>query len=94
MTGTWEQHYAEAKAYYEQNGHLEVSCHSSLYVWLSEQRYARRGKRGTLTGEQIALLDNLGMCWESRRDVTWQWYYAHARTYYEVHGSLNIPVCS
>lgn len=92
MTGTWEQHYAEAKAYYEQNGHLEVSCHSSLYVWLSEQRYARRGKRGTLTGEQIALLDNLGMRWESRRDVTWQWYYAHARTYYEVHGSLNIPV--
>ena len=69
MTGTWEQHYAEAKAYYEQNGHLEVSCHSSLYVWLSEQRYARRGKRGTLTGEQIALLDNLGMRWESRRAV-------------------------
>lgn len=32
MTGTWEQHYAEAQAYYEQNGHLEVSCHSSLYV--------------------------------------------------------------
>ena len=81
MTGTWEQHYAEAKAYYEQNGHLEVSCHSSLYVWLSEQRYARRGKRGTLTGEQIALLDNLGMRWESRRDVTWQWYYAVSYTH-------------
>ena len=46
MTGTWEQHYAEAKAYYEQNGHLEVSCHSSLYVWLSEQRYAETRENG------------------------------------------------
>lgn len=30
------------------------------------------------------------MIWESQRNLTWMWYYEHARRYYETHGILNV----
>lgn len=92
MTMTWDEHYEIAKQYYEENGNLNVPIKTKLYTWLSAQRYAKRGKRGKLTAEQVTLLEQIGMEWESHRNCTWMWYFQHANDYYKIHGALNVPI--
>lgn len=67
----WLKNYALAKKYYEQHGDLNVPGKTKLSRWLSEQRYAKKGKRGGLSPEKIALLEEIGMIWESQRNLTW-----------------------
>ena len=65
---TWEENYEQARAYYVQNGDLEIP---SQYVapngtwlgkWLSAQRLDR--KQGKLSDERILKLNALSMRWE------------------------------
>lgn len=88
----WEEHYEMAKAYYQEHGNLKVSHETKLYTWLSAQKYAKKGKRGQITREQIALLEKIGIDWENDRNRKWMWYYQHAQDYYSIHGTLNVPV--
>lgn len=97
LTASWDLMYAEAKKYHAENGDLNVpkryvtSSGYSLGNWLDNQRRMRAGKViGTLTDEQIKLLDALGMRWESMSDQSWERYYAAAKRYYEQHGDLLI----
>lgn len=88
----FERGYAEAEAYYESNGNLNVPAKYktesgfALGAWLS---YLNTHKYN-LSEERIARLNKIGMVWDKNAD---RWYanYALVKTYYEVNGNLNIP---
>ena len=95
----WQRNYQAARAYYLQNGHLNVPANYEtedgvmLGTWISKVRAVRQGKKpgAELTGEQIALLDSIGMQWSNRQDQCWEKAYAEAKAYYENHGKLKPP---
>ena len=102
----WNKKYALAKAYYEYYGNLEVPTdfkttngyeHDengiALGKWISTQRYAYKGiGNGKITEEQIELLKQIGMRFETNKNEE-EWYkkYALAKAYYEHHGDLEVP---
>lgn len=99
LTASWELMYYYAKCYAEENGDLEVPKRYitkegySLGTWIQTQRSVRAGKTpGILTATQIQMLDQIGMRWESVRDVAWERYYAAAERYYEEHGNLLVNI--
>lgn len=95
----WELHYAQAKAYFEENGHLNIpSTHRTedgflLGMWVAGQRKARtgQGKGKKLSQAQIDKLTAIGMVWDGTFDAQWQSAYARAEEYYRQNGDLNIP---
>ena len=98
LTTSWDYMYAEAKKYYEQNGNLEVPKRYktengySLGNWLLTQRRVYAGTvNGILTGERIEKLNEIGMIWESHRDISWQKHFDAAKEYFEKYGNLNVP---
>lgn len=69
----WERWYELASAFYAGNGHLRPPSRETkgqkgpnLYDWVHRQR--KRRDDGTLTPEQVARLDAIGMEWENPRD--------------------------
>ena len=97
LVASWDLMYQEAKKYRAANGDLNVPRRYvtpdgySLGSWLCIQRMVRDGKvGGVLTEGQIALLDELGMRWESADDESWSRCYEAAKEYYEAHGDLNM----
>ena len=88
----WEKGYAEAKAYYEENGNLNVPVSYvspdgyKLGGWIADRREKGKEKHSK---EQQARLDALGMVWV--KPDSWEVRYGLAREYYEEHGNLNIP---
>ncbi len=97
LSASWEYMYLEAKRYYKENGDLEVSKRYktaegySLGNWLHTQRKVRSGEQfGRLDEERIAKLDEIGMRWESYRDLAWERYFEEAKRYFEKHGNLDI----
>lgn len=98
LTASWDMMYAEATAYFRQNGDLNVpkryrtESNLALGSWIQTQRLVRRGARsGELSGEQIAKLDAIGMVWESASESSWENGFEHAAAYYEQFGHLNVP---
>lgn len=64
-----------------------------LGLWVRTQRMVHVGKcTGILTEEQIAKLNEIGMRWDSARDLAWEKHYGIAETYYEEFGQLPITV--
>ena len=96
----WQRNYGAALAYFAEHGNLNVPRGTvqnavKLYNWLVDLRKMYRnepGRRGTLTKEQIAQLDALGMCWKSQKEIVWDKGYAEARAYYEKYGAADAPV--
>lgn len=98
LSSTWEQYFAAAREYAAEHGGLNVPKQYktpgglSLGAWITTQRLVREGKRsGSLTPQQIARLDTLGMQWGNRLEVAWQKNYEAAKRYYEAHGDLLVP---
>ena len=102
----WNKKYALAKAYYEYYGNLEVPTdfkttngyeHDengiALGKWISTQRYAYKGiGNGKITEEQIELLKQIGMRFETNKfEEKWNKKYALAKAYYEYYGNLEVP---
>ena len=85
----WEQWYQKAAEYYAEHGHLRPAS-GCLRTWLHAQRGAKRGKRGQLSDQQIARLEQIGMSWTPGEE-DWQRMYQHAKEYYQIHKMLNIP---
>lgn len=94
----WTKAYAQAKAYYEKHGDLQVPLDyvapdgTRLGRWIARQRSARKGSKGEhtrLTAERIALLDKIGMDWRS--EDPWEHRYELVRQYREEQGNCNIP---
>lgn len=99
LIASWDIYYAHAKAYYEENGDLQVPAKYVTpdgYVlghWISNQRGIRRGKhKGKLTQTQINKLDDIGMVWDYASDVSWNRKFKAAKTYYERNGHLKPPL--
>lgn len=74
-TDPWELRYSLAKRFYEEHGHLKIPANYTaegvnLNKWLSEQRQIRLGNRTgkSLTQDQIARLNAIGMRWDGTKD--------------------------
>ena len=97
LTASWNYMYAEAEAYYKENGDLNVPKRYitpsgfSLGSWLGTQRRVYAGKiPGSLTADQIDRLNRIGMQWQSRADASWDKYFKAAKAYKEEHGHLLV----
>ena len=96
----WERNYQAAADYYSQHGDLNVP-HGfvqngvKLYNWLADLRKLYKGangRRGTLTEEQIARLNAIGMRWYNKTELAWNTGYEHAKAYADEHGSADAPL--
>ena len=99
LSASWELMYQEAKRYYNENGDLDIPRRYvtengyTLGSWLNTQRQVYAGKcDGKLTDEQITLLNDIGMRWESVSDISWSRYFDAAERYFEINGDLLVPV--
>ena len=92
----WQQNFEELKRFYEQNGHINVpknhltSDGKKLNVWVQRQRVSRQN--GTLSDEQITLLDDVGMEWRNIADAAYETGFEHLETYIAEHNTSNIPL--
>lgn len=95
----WEMMYAEACAYYHTHGDLNVpkryrtDANLALGNWIHTQRRVWQGTcRGVLTEERIAKLNAIGMVWQSAQESGWENGFAHAKSYRDTFGHLDVPV--
>ena len=88
----WDKGYAEAQAYYEEYGNLNVPVAYvsprgyKLGSWIADRREKGRGKHSV---ERQKQLDEIGMVWI--KPDPWEVRYGLAKAYYEEYGNLNIP---
>ena len=89
LTASWDLMYAQARAYYDEHGHLDVPRRYrtrdgySLGSWLFTQRKVYAGEQNGVLGEaRIAKLNAIGMVWDSFADQLWKKNYAEAKKYY------------
>ena len=97
LTASWDLMYEKARAYYLQNGDLEVAYRYktpdgySLGHWILTQKRVRSGETpGLLSAERIAKLDAIGMVWNGYRDLSWERNFAAAKEYRDTFGNLNV----
>ena len=103
---SWMYKYSLAKIYFEHHGNLEIPCGYktlngyeyteegiALGTWLNTQRKAYKGMSNCkITEEQIKLLEEIGMRFETRdNNEEWNKKYELAKVYFEHHGNLEIP---
>ena len=103
---SWMYKYSLAKVYFEHHGNLEIPCGYktlngyeyteegiALGTWLNTQRKAYKGMSNCkITEEQIKLLEEIGMRFETRdNNEEWNKKYKLAKAYFEHHGNLEIP---
>lgn len=86
----WDETYAIAKAYYEENGSLDGLRDikidgKNIYQWLGDQ--IKSYNKGTLSEERTRLLEQIGVVW-NKNEARWQEMYDLAKKYYEENGSL------
>ena len=98
LSASWDLMYEQAKLYYEQYGNIDIPKRYftaegySLGLWLQTQCRVYNGQvNGTLMQVQIDKLNELGMRWEFKSDLTWEKYYESAKNYYENNGDLKVP---
>lgn len=98
LSASWDLMYEQARNYYEQNGNIDIPIRYftsegySLGLWLQTQRRVyNKQTNGILTQVQTDKLNELGMRWESKSDITWEKYYESARNYYFKNGDLKVP---
>lgn len=98
LSASWELMYEKAAQYYKEYGNLEVPVKYktqdgySLGHFLLTQRRIRNGEHaGKLTSERIKMLDEIGMVWDSYRDISWEKNFSEAKKYYDTFGDLNVP---
>ncbi len=102
---SWMRMYELAKAYYDYHGNLEIPSKFrtingyepdengfTLGGWIYAQRAAFKGTNASkISKEQIKLLDDIGMRFESNlNEINWNKNYELAKAYYEHHGNLEI----
>ena len=103
---SWMYKYSLAKVYFEHHGNLEIPCSYktlngyeyteegiALGTWLNTQRKAYKGMSNCkITEEQIKLLEEIGMRFETRdNNEEWNKKYKLAKIYFEHNGNLEIP---
>ncbi len=98
LIASWDFMYLEAKKYYEENGDLRVPSRYvtsegyNLGAWLVSQRGIYNGTcEGSLSEEQIKMLDGIGMCWLVAHERIWEEQFAAAKEHFEETGRLLPP---
>lgn len=93
----WEEKFAQAQIYYNENGHLNVPVYYvsptgvMLGNWISNLRKLyRKPDHGGLSRQQIERLESIGMLWLNRIDISWYAFYNEAKKYYEEYGNLAV----
>ena len=92
--GRWRIGYAAALQYSREQGNLNVPVSYEtkdgfrLGSWISLKR--RQYKKGSLSEQQIADLEKIGMRWEVHAE-RWQEMYDEAKAYSEANGNLKVP---
>jgi hypothetical protein len=89
----WRTLYEKLKQYRAEHGDADVSsgwkADRQLAAWVSSQR--ERRKKGTMTDEECALLNELGFTWKSRDVGTWEDRLAEVAAFKASHGHCEIP---
>ena len=104
----WNAKYNLAKAYYEHHGNLNIpeayktkngyeydENGINLGSWIATNRMAYNGRQNSykLTEERIEALKEIGMRFTTKNnEESWNAKYNLAKTYYEHHGDLKIPL--
>ena len=87
-TEQWMDRYYELKAYKKEHGDTLVRQRSGqLGIWVDTQRQARR--RGELSEEQIALLNEIGFVWNVRAEQ-WNINLNKLKAFKNKHGHTNV----
>ena len=84
--------YDIAKAYYEENGNLEIARHKKINgkwigSWLENER--KKYHEGKLSQEEIQKLELIGMVWTQSDTDRWEKSFSIAEKYYKEHGDIN-----
>ena len=98
LSSSWDHYFSEASIYYAEHGDLDIPkryttpAGLSLGEWLTTQRRVRAGQiSGSLTEQQVARLDSIGMEWGNRNDAAWEHGLEEARKFREQFGNLQVP---
>ena len=98
LGASWDFMYEEAKKYYETYGNLNVAKRYvtetgyNLGTWILTQRKVKTGEvYGRLSDEQIQMLTDIGMRWESASDSRWNRYYKALVEFKEQYGDIIVP---
>ena len=90
---SWDKHYSEAKAYYEENGDLLIpyayvsESGDNIGLWIRTQR--THYNRGLLDKSRVQKLEAIGMVWDLKQQ-RWLQNYKSAERYYRRNGSLSM----
>jgi len=89
----WRCLYEQLKQYRADHGDADVPSgwkgDPQLATWVSNQR--ERRKKGTMSDEEFALLDELGLTWQSREVGTWEDRLAEVAAFKAIHGHADMP---
>ena len=91
----WTDRFTELQRFKEQHGHCDVPragpVQSRLANWVCAQR--SRARAGKLLPESRRLLEELGVCFESRRHdhEAWDRMFAQLAAYRQAHGDCDVP---
>ena len=90
---SWDQRYGELVAFKQREGHCNVPStyreNQQLATWLDGVRQSR--KRGTLSSDRIALLEDLGFIWQPHREV-WAQRLEELAAFKAANGHCDVPV--
>jgi superfamily II DNA or RNA helicase len=91
---TWMKWYHKLEAYVQEHGNPNVprtyaDRPLASWVWINRQRRQGTNKSGSLTPEQIALLDELKFRWDAREEQ-WQERFEELQRFKSQHGHCGI----
>lgn len=94
---SFDYKFSRAKEYYEKFGDLRVPPNYvdekgfALGTWITNLRniYCKNSK-GRLDEKRIQQLENIGIEWRIRDNLTWEQWYELAEEYFNIHGNLKM----
>lgn len=97
MTASWEAYYAAAVEYSKTHGNLLIPKSYvtaeglNLGSWLLTQKRVKSGKiAGSMSEEQAARLEAIGMIWDDSSSRKWNYAYKQLISYKQTYGNLDI----
>lgn len=97
MSAGWETYYSAALEYYQMYGNLHIpksyvtETGLNLGSWLLTQKRVKAGKIiGSMTEEQAARLETIGMVWEDSSSYKWNYAVKQLTQYKNRYGNLDV----
>ena len=94
LESAWNEMYNRLYEFHKIHGHSNIPQSWNedrlLATWVAAQRGRKSGKKGTLSDEQIALLDAIEFDWSPKQSV-WKERYVSLCKFKKLHDHMNIP---